>query len=270
MAINLSNLWDFNNPEISEARFREALATASPEDALVLRTQIARTYGLRRDFERARKVLEGIRAQVESAGGEAQVRWHLEWGRSFASATHPPEIQTPEAKEQARAAYLRAFDLAHAAGLDDLAIDALHMMTVVDTQPADQLAWNRKAIAVMQASDQPGAKKWEASLLNNTGYALYLLERYEEALDEFQQALALRERDGSPQSVRIAHWMIAWTLRAMGRLDEAIAIQLRLEEECDVAGEPDPYVFEELETLYRAMGDEQKAAFYAARRQAAG
>ena len=270
MATNLSNLWDFNNPEISEERFRSALAAASPEDALILRTQIARTHGLRRDFERARKVLEGIRAQVESAGGEAQVRWYLEWGRSFASATHPPESQTPEAKEQARAAFLRAFDLAQAAGLDDLAIDALHMMTFVDTQPADQLSWNRKALALMQASDQPGAKKWEAALRNNTGYALYLLERYEEALDEFRLALALGEQDGSPQAIRIAHWMIAWTLRAMGRLDEAIAIQLRLEEECDAAGEPDPYVFEELELLYKAVHDEERAAYYAARRQSAG
>jgi hypothetical protein len=64
--------------------------------------------------------------------------------------------------------------------------------------------------------------------------------------------------------------MIAWTLRAMGRLDEAIVIQLRLEEECDAAGEPDPYVFEELETLYRTLGNEEKAAFYAARRRSAG
>jgi len=270
MPLDLSKYWDFNNPEISEERFRSALPMASPEDALILQTQIARTFGLRRDFDRARKVLEGIHAQVESAGSEAQVRWHLEWGRTCSSATHPPETQTPKVKEQARRAFLRAFDLAQAAGLDELAIDALHMMTFVDTQPADQLAWNRKAEAVMQASDQPGAKKWEASLLNNTGYALYLLGRYEEALDEFQQALAVRERDGSPQAIRIAYWMIAWTLRAMGRLDDAIAIQLRLEEECDAAGEPDPYVFEELEILYRALGDEEKAAFYAARRQAAG
>ncbi|HMN61456.1 MAG TPA: hypothetical protein PJ988_13875, partial [Anaerolinea sp.] len=89
MATNLSNLWDFNNPEISEERFRSALAAASPEDALILRTQIARTHGLRRDFERARKVLEGIRAQGESAGGEAQGRWYLGWGRSFAPAPPP-------------------------------------------------------------------------------------------------------------------------------------------------------------------------------------
>jgi len=61
---------------------------------------------------------------------------------------------------------------------------------------------------------------------------------------------------------------IAWTLRALGKLDEALAIQLRLEHECDEAGEPDPYVFEELELLYQALKDSERAAHYAARRKA--
>jgi hypothetical protein len=51
-------------------------------------------------------------------------------------------------------------------------------------------------------------------------------------------------------------------------LDEAIEIQLRLEREWDEAGEPDPYVFEELEHLYRALQDGERADFYAARRKA--
>ena len=49
--------------------------------------------------------------------------------------------------------------------------------------------------------------------------------------------------------------MVAWTLRALGRMDEALDIQLRLEHECEAAGAPDPYVFEELEILYRARND---------------
>jgi hypothetical protein len=61
--------------------------------------------------------------------------------------------------------------------------------------------------------------------------------------------------------------MIAWTLRSLGRLQEAVEIQLRLEREWDELGEPDPYVFEELEHLYRALGDAAKAEHYAQRRQ---
>ncbi len=48
MAGDLSHLWDFTQPELSEQRFREALATANPDEALILQTQIARTYGFAR------------------------------------------------------------------------------------------------------------------------------------------------------------------------------------------------------------------------------
>ena len=270
MAINLSELWDFSQPEVSEQRFRAALETASPDEALILQTQIARTYGLRGDFTRAQEILSEVEPQLQDAGAEVQARYYLELGRTYASATHPAESQTPEALEQARAAYLHTVELTQAAGLDNLAIDALHMMVFVDTAPEDQLKWNRQAITVMETSDQPEAKKWAGSLHNNLGYALYLLERYGDALQEFQLALAAREREGNPVKMRIAHWMIAWDLRALERLDEALEIQLRLEREWDQAGEPDPYVFEELEHLYRALGDAKRADHYAARRKEVG
>jgi len=43
MRIDISKLWDFSDPELSEERFRSTLETASPDDALILQTQIART-----------------------------------------------------------------------------------------------------------------------------------------------------------------------------------------------------------------------------------
>jgi tetratricopeptide (TPR) repeat protein len=121
----------------------------------------------------------------------------------------------------------------------------------------------------MDSSSQPEAKKWEGSLRNNLGYALHTLGRYAEALAEFKLALAACERDGNPGKIRIAHWMIAWTLRSLGQLEEALAIQLRLEKECDEAGEPDPYVFEELELLYRELKNDERAEHYAARKNTA-
>ncbi|MBK6472340.1 MAG: TfoX/Sxy family DNA transformation protein [Betaproteobacteria bacterium] len=57
MAIDLAPLWDFERPDVSEQRFRNALEKAAGDDALILRTQIARTYGLRKDFDGARKLL---------------------------------------------------------------------------------------------------------------------------------------------------------------------------------------------------------------------
>jgi tetratricopeptide (TPR) repeat protein len=263
MAIDLNPMWNFDNPGESEQRFRAALVTAAGDDAIILQTQIARSYGLRGDFPKAREILKGLEPQLPAAGVEARARHSLELGRTYASAAHPPETQTSEAKERARAAYKQAYEIARRGELDGLAVDALHMLAFVDTGPADQLKWGQDALAIAQASSQPAAKKWEASLRNNIGYALYQLGRYDEALDQFRQAVVLREKGEDLQARRIAHWMVGWTLRALNRADEALEIQLRLEREREAAGAPSPYVFDELELLYRAKSDERRADHYA-------
>jgi len=267
--MDIDALWDFAHPDATEARMRAALADVKGDDALVLQTQIARTWGLRGDFTQARRVLAEVEPALATAGPEPRARHALELGRSWSSAAHSPESQTPEARAAARTAFTRAFDVAREAHLDGLAVDALHMMAFVDTAPAEQLKWDREALAYALRSDQPEARRWEASLRNNTGYALHVLGRYDEALVEFQKALALQEARGNVRGTRIAWWMVAWTLRALKRTDDALAIQLRLEREWDAAGEPDPYVYEELETLYRARGDAERADAYAAKRKAA-
>lgn len=268
MPIDIAPLWDFRNPAGSEARFREALKTANGDDGLILQTQIARTHGLRKDFVQARAVLQAIAHQMPAAGPEARVRHALEWGRAHASATHLPEALTPEAQQEARKAYEQALAMAGAAGLDELAIDATHMLAFVDTAPADQLKWAQAALAIVQASSQPKARAWEASIRHNIGYALHQLGRYDLALLQFQQALVLREKAGAASRIRVARWMVAWTLRSLGRSDEALAMQLQLERDGDAAGEPDRYVYEELETLYRALGQTDRAEHYGRLKQA--
>lgn len=281
MALDLTALWNFKDPAASEARFRGELAQAEAQgrsdDALVLRTQIARSYSLRRDYTQARRELAAMEPQLARAGAEVQVRHQLELGRTWVSAIHKPEEVDDAIRASARSAFMTAWQQAKAARLDALAIDAIHMLVFVDSAPADQLKWNREALAVVLASDQPDAQRWQASVRNNLGMALHGLQRYDEALAEFQRAVALREaqagedamRGTPPEPVRVARWMVAWTLRTMGRNDEALAMQLALEQAGDAAGEPDPYVFEELETLYRARGDIPRAEHYAARRKAA-
>ena len=267
MPIDLAPLWDFQHPEVSEQRFRSALQGAAGDDVLILQAQIARTFGLRRNFTAARDLLRSIEPGVAGAGPEARVRFELELGRTYASATHPPELLTPDAKQPARAAYGKALEVARAAHLDALAIDAMHMFAFVDPAPEDQLKWGQEALAVVEASTQPDAKRWEGSIRNNVGYALYQLGRYDEALEQFEKAVTFREGGADAQATRIAYWMVAWTLRALNRNDEALGTQLRLEREGDAAGQPDPYVFEELEILYRNAGNEARAEYYANRRK---
>lgn len=260
MASDLSALWDYGDPELSEQRFLEAMAGASPTERLVLQTQIARTYGLRQEFDRARELLGEVPNHAETAP-EVEARYHLEMGRTYCSATHSGEL-SPEAKELARRHYGLAFEAAERGALDYLAIDALHMMTFVDSDPEDQIAWNLKAIAFMDRSSQSDAKRWEGSLRNNLGYALHLCGRYEEAISAFSKALEFRRSSGERTSVWIARWMIAWTRRAMGDIHGALREQLEMESERAADGEPSPYVFQELEILYRELGNVQKANEY--------
>ena len=72
IAIDVTPLWDFSKPELSEQRFRAALETAEFVDALILQTQIARTHGLRKDFAKAQAVLAAIEPQTKTVGHEAR------------------------------------------------------------------------------------------------------------------------------------------------------------------------------------------------------
>jgi tetratricopeptide (TPR) repeat protein len=263
MTLNINQLWDYSQPALSKERFRVALASASPEDALILTTQIARTYGMRQDFATARRILAEIAPQIAQATAEPQVRYWLELGRTYASAMHFPESQTDAATAQARAAFTHAYRLAQAATLDYLAIDALHMHVFVETEPAAQLQWNLEAVAYLEASQQPEAKKWEASLRHNLGYTLQQQKRYEEAISQYELSHEAHRRNGNTGGERIARWMIAATYRAMGRLADALALQLELEQAHAADGDTDPYVFEELAALYQALGDEVRAQHYA-------
>ncbi len=269
MALDINALWDYGKPELSEQRFIAALVGASEDEKLILQTQIARSHGLRRNFAKARELLSSVEPSLKSASAEVQVRYFLELGRTFASTAHPKESQTPQNLVAARDHFLKAHEIASRARLDFLAIDALHMMPVVDTEPDRQLEWNEKAVAALERSDQADAKAWEGSLRNNIGYARHLKGEYEAALVQFGLSRAAYDRAGRARNVRIADWMIAWTYRAQKRYAQALAIQLELERAGDAAGEPDPYVFEELEHLYRALGDEPRALHYRSKFDAA-
>lgn len=265
-ALDLDALWDYREPAASEQRFRAALARAEPREAFVLKTQIARSLGLRGEFGAARALLAELEPELPRSGAEGQVRHALELGRTFASAKHPQSALTAEAKGTARAHFARALHLAREAQLDALAIDAIHMMAFVDTAPLEQMHWAQEALAVVERSSEPQAKRWEASLRHNLGFALHRQQRYAEALVQFERALKLRQATGKAEDIHVARWMIAWTLRALGRREEALALQLALEANGAATGRPDPYVFEELEALYRAAGDETRAAAYATKR----
>lgn len=228
-------LWDFDDPAASEGRFRAALAGAGdPAEAGLWSTQLARALGLQGRYDEGRALLDGLAAHPEVA-----VRATLEAGLLSRSSGD---------ERRARGEFDRAVALAAAAGLDQLHVDALHMVALV-APVSEQVAVAEAALAIAVASADPRARDWEASLLNNIGMAHSDAGDLSRALEAFEAAQRARVRMGDPARLRIARWMVAWTLRRLGRGDEALAIQRALKDELDELGEVDPYVDEELTLL---------------------
>ena len=79
-------LWQFDNPGQSEQLFLEQLDKLSGDELATLKTQIARTYSLRRQFEQAEHWLSEASALLSDKTPYAQTYYHLELGRTHNSA----------------------------------------------------------------------------------------------------------------------------------------------------------------------------------------
>lgn len=249
-AVDVDALWNFNDPAASEARFRESLSKAQGDHALILRTQIARTLGLRKRYDEAHRELDAIEPSLASAGAEPRVRTWLERGRTLRSSGKPLE---------GKPLFVRAFETADAAKLERLVADALHMIALAEPNLEERLAWNRRTIDYARRASDPRAQGWQAAAHNNIGNDLREAGRYDDSLVAFCDALAAYERRGGADEVRIARWQIANVLRLKGQRDEALAMQVALERDAAAARAPDPYVYDELALLHRAAGNEKSA-----------
>jgi tetratricopeptide (TPR) repeat protein len=242
---DLDARWDFGDPAASEAIFRSRLPAAAAGDPgrhAELLTQIARAEGLQRRFDAAHATLDEAEA-IAAASPRARVRVRLERGRVLNSAG---------AAEDARPHFLAAWEEARAAGIDGLAVDAAHMVAIVESGDG-ALEWNERALALADSSSDPDARRWRGSLLNNIGWAHHGRGAYEPALRCFEAALDARRESGRPEDVRVARWCVARCLRSLGRVEEALREQRRLQRELAATGATDGYVEEELAECLLAL-----------------
>lgn len=241
--------WDFDHPDSSEAAFRAMLPAARASDngdyLAQLLTQIARAQGLQMKFDDASKTLDEAEALIRPEDKVARVRLLLERGRVCNSS---------QRRDESKPYFREAWDLARASGAPGLAVDAAHMMGIVETGDSS-IAWNRDAIAYAEQSTDPRARRWLGSLYNNLGWTYHDAGDATTALDLFRKALAAREAEGKPGLIRVAHWCVARALRSLGKLDEALAIQKRLLLETQAAHAPDGYVEEEIGECLLAQGN---------------
>jgi tetratricopeptide (TPR) repeat protein len=261
----VDKLWNFQNTDESQARFRAELAKypADSREALELQTQIARTQSLTRKFADADKTLDAILPRVEmpTTPVRVKVRYFLERGRTRNSSGE---------RDAAVALFREALKLSERdtlAGADYYRVDALHMLGIA-TSGDEQLDWNLKALAAASSSSDERARGWAASLNNNIGWTYFERGDHKTALMHWQKALPLREAAGNATSIRIAKWTVARGLRATGQLDEAKKMQLALVAETEAANAPDGYTYEELAEIAVTQGDNAAARTWAGKAHA--
>jgi tetratricopeptide (TPR) repeat protein len=246
-------LWNYDDLAGTEAQFRQLLpqarASGDPSHLAELLTQIARTEGLQQRFEDAHRTLDEVESLLETAGDRARVRYFLERGRAFNSAHR---------RVEARLLFLGAWELAKALGEDFYAVDAAHMMAIVE--PADgSLEWNLRAIELAERSDSPAARGWLGSLYNNLGWTYHDLGRYDDALATFEQGLTWQRQAGKEREGRIATWTVARTLRSLERYEEALEMQQQHLRTLERAGESGAFAHEEIGECLLALGREEEA-----------
>jgi tetratricopeptide (TPR) repeat protein len=250
---DFDSLWDYDRPNVSEKRFRDLLPAAL--DSLdisylaQLLTQVARAEGLQRKFQAAHETLDRVeKGLAKDADDKTRVRYLLERGRVFNSSGN---------KDVARPLFQDALDLAEKIKDEFDAVDAAHMLAIVE-EGEKSLQWNLRALDLAENSKEERAQKWKGSLYNNLGWTYFENKQYEEALLMFEKALESRQQEGDQNKILIARWCQAKCLRMMGHTEEALETQRDLFEQYRALGRKSGYVYEEIAECMLAIGMENE------------
>ena len=232
-------LWNYSDPAGTELKFREILDTEDTRSDLAyhlqLLTQIARTYGLRHMFSEAHALLDEVKTALPDQPELTHVRYHLERGRTYNSQRE---------KENARAEFDAALAVPEEVCNDFHTVDTMHMLAIVSQPiPDEAIQWNMRAMQKAESSPNERAKGWLGSLYNNLGWDYFNKGDYDTALEIFTKGLSWQQERNREKAIVIAKWTIARTYRALGRVQEALELQLQLEKE---SKEQDGYIFEEI------------------------
>lgn len=239
------DVWDFDDLDLSETRFRVLLDDAeSAADRAAVLTQLARIEGLRGRFADGERLLAEAEELGETEGWVLIERGRLRRSGGDEAAALP--------------LFEAAFELAVENGDVFLAGDAAHMAALV----GDAEAWTARGIELSSSGD----RYWLGPLLNNIGWARYESGDFAGALAAFEEALAFRADDPErPYARELARYAVGKTLRAAGRHDEATTQLERAVAWAAEDGVEDAYFHEELAECYAAVGRTEDASAQAER-----
>jgi len=251
--LNFDQLWDYNEPQETERRFRQLLPKIISDKSSYsqLLTQIARAQGLQRKFDDAHTTLDEVE-NMFTGDLRAKIRYLLERGRIY---------NLSKQTDKARPYFLEAWELAQSNHEDFYAVDAAHMLGLTEI-PERQLIWNLKALDLAENSPDPQCRTWLGVLFTNIGWVYHRQGDFETALRYFQKALTKRLEEKKPEEIRMAKWCVGRALRSLKLHREAIRIQWNLLSEYERIGEKSGFVYEELAENLLAMDRMMGAKHY--------
>lgn len=253
---HFDKLWDYADPAATEQKFRQILDTEPTltdlSYHLQLLTQLARTYSLRRMFDESQNILDEVRSALGDEPTLEQLRYHLEQGRVYNSSGD---------KSRAREEFDKALAISDSVSADFHTVDTLHMLAII-SKPDEAIEWNKKAMLKAESSADERAQGWLGSLYNNLGWSYFGKKDFNSALDIFRKGLDWQLSKGREKQASIAKWSVARTLRAMGKVEDALDLQLELEHE---SKESDGYNYEEIGECLLELNRKEEAKPYFAR-----
>jgi tetratricopeptide (TPR) repeat protein len=217
--VDIDTLWDYEDPGGTEIAFRALLERSRPVAihgyVAELSSQLARALGFQRRISEAHRTLDEAECLAGSGtdAARARLRARLERGRLHAQARD---------LARARACFLEVWELARACGEDFHAIDAAHMLAIVDRD--ESLTWGDRALQFTEASTQAEAKRWFGTLHHNHGVRYLELGHPGQAARHLRLAIADYEARGDRAKARTARCYLGRAVRLSGQPDEALAM----------------------------------------------
>ena len=258
---DLHSLSNLDHPEETESRTRVALEQLKSSSAfdrseeIKLMLQLVRALGLQGKLPEAKIALAEVETLLKGSDYPVseKIGFLLEQGRLAVLNKTP---------SQALPLFSQAWELAREAHEDFYAIDAAQLMATVETQKS-QKEWVRKALSVAETSTQPAAKSLLTSLYTTVGWSQYDQRQFENALVTFKQAVqSVEPSEDNRKNIIAANWAVAKTLRALGKLDEALELQKDLQVRLNQLNVRDGYVYEELAECLHTMKKPAEAEPY--------
>lgn len=249
---------ELGEPQAVEEKLLELVPQAEAlEDKsiyLQMLSQVALAEALQGKFDEAHGTLDKAEGLLKPEYDLACVRILLERGRVFQQAGDV---------EKARDFFEKSYRLSMKRGYDAHAINAAHMVAIVEPRLEDKIRWNEIGLDIGNRTEEVIGKTWLGSLYNNLGRDYMEAKEFEAALENFKKALEIEKEGGYVPRIRIAEYSIANAMRELGSLEEAEEILLGLEKEYESdarsgkLGVPEGmfrllrgYVYEELSLLY--------------------